>query len=296
MRILNIGSLNIDKTYRTEHFVRPGETIKISSCEQTCGGKGLNQSIALARAGAKVFHAGAIGADGIRLKREMAKALVDTSLLDTSDVESGHAVIQVDANGQNSIIVCGGANDSITEGYVDEVLSYFQEGDYLLLQNEVNVTAYAMKEAKKKGMKIVLNPSPITDKLFEFPLHLVDYFILNEIEGEILADVDSSDSDKIIEGLKERYPRAAFVLTLGENGSIYADKHQMYRQEIFRTNVVDTTGAGDTFCGYFLATLATADVQDALCKASAASAIAVSRKGAAPSIPTMSEVNMFLNA
>ncbi|MDD3361420.1 MAG: ribokinase [Hespellia sp.] len=286
MRILNFGSLNVDKIYSVDHLVKSGETIKAFRYKECCGGKGLNQSIALARAGAMVCHAGSVGNDGGELLTMLEDAEVSTSYIKISDKPSGHAIIQVDSMGQNNIIIYGGANNDITTEYMDEVFSLFCRDDILLLQNEISNVDYAILKAKESGMKVVLNPSPINEELVNYHLECVDCFILNEIEGKILAGIESEHPEEIIKNLKENFPKAAFVLTLGINGSYYFDQNQTVFQKIYQTDTVDTTGAGDTFCGYFLSCMAAGnEIREALEISSMASAIAVSQAGAAPSIP-----------
>lgn len=293
MRILNLGSLNYDKVYGVEHFVSEGETISGMTYAEFFGGKGLNQSLAIARAGAEVFHAGAIGTDGDALKACLQDSGVDVSYLQQIDTVSGHAVIQ-NANGKNCIIVCGGANQCISEAYISDVLSHFDAGDILLLQNEVSNVAYAMKVAKERGMKIVFNASPITKELQSYPLELVDYFMINEVEGKVLAGIEEDDYEQILQALTLKFPNAAIVLTLGEHGVRYQDKEEAAGHDIYRVKAVDTTAAGDTFCGYFLAGVVKGlSVSDTLEIASKASAIAVSKMGAATSIPVWEEVQAF---
>lgn len=295
MKILNLGSLNIDRTYTVRNFVQPKETISALHYEEFCGGKGLNQSVALARAGAEVYHAGAVGTDGFILYDMLETSGVHVKYLKRLDGASGHAVIQVDESGQNNIIICGGTNRRIEKDYIDEVIAEFEEGDMLVLQNEISNVPYAMEAAKKKGMKIAYNPAPMNEDVFECNLSLVDYFIVNEVEGRLLAGIESDKPEDIMGALKEKYPDAAFVLTLGENGSYYFDKNETHYQSIYKVDVVDTTGAGDTFTGFFLASIAKGfDIPRALRKASAASAIGVGRKGAAQSIPNSNETVNFL--
>ena len=183
MKVLNIGSLNIDRVYGVNHFVKPGETIKTRTYAEACGGKGLNQSIALARSGAEVHHVGAVGADGGMLLDVLKASGVHTEGTKSLSGASGHAVIQVDQNGQNNIIICGGANDSVSKEMIDEAVKEVEEGDIVLLQNEISNVGYAAETAKKAGAKVALNPSPINENLKTIPMNLVDYFILNEIEG-----------------------------------------------------------------------------------------------------------------
>lgn len=289
MKILNFGSLNIDYVYSVEHIVIPGETIPSMTRNTFCGGKGLNQSIALAKAGAAVSHAGCIGKDGALLKELLINNGVNTDFVTVVDLPSGHAVIQVDQKGQNSIILYGGANLMISEEYVDRVLSHFEKNDILLLQNEINNIPLIMEKAHKKGMAIALNPSPISQKLKEYPLDYVKYFLLNEIEGyEITGE---KESEAILRVLQSRYPDACIVLTLGKNGVLYCDREQKMAHGIYKADVVDTTAAGDTFTGYFLAGVMDGlHISKNLERASIASSIAVSRKGAASSIPMLDEV------
>lgn len=294
MKILNLGSLNIDKVYDVEHFVTAGETILTDRLETFCGGKGLNQSIALARAGAEVCHAGAVGPDGEGLCELLRQAGADVSLLQHTAVVSGHAVIQLSPSGQNCIIVYGGANNQITEGYIDSVLGHFTAGDILLLQNEISGVPYAIQAAKKKGMLVAFNASPISKEMEGYPLSLVDYYLINEVEGKALSGATSSDSLEILEALGTRFPASAIVLTVGKEGAYYQKNGQREWHGIYDVPVVDTTAAGDTFCGYFIASIAKGHpVAKALHLASVASSLAVSKKGAGNSIPTLAEVIRF---
>ena len=291
MKILNFGSLNIDNVYTVDHFIRPGETMSSLGMEVFCGGKGLNQSIAMARAGAQVWHAGAVGGnDGGKLLELLAESGVNTDFVRKTDGVSGHTIIQVDKNGQNCIILYGGANQEITSGQIDETLSHFEEGDILLLQNEINGLAGLLEKASEKGMKIYLNPSPATKELLELPLELVDCFILNEVEGADICGQEAKE-EEIPRLLREKYPRAVILLTLGSRGSIYYDRENRYEQPAFRVNAVDTTAAGDTFTGYFIASAVKGStVPEALLRATKAAAITVMGKGAAPSIPWEKQV------
>lgn len=288
-KILNYGSLNLDYVYEVAHFVQPGETISSKSYAINCGGKGLNQSIACAKAGGRVFHAGKIGAEGNRLKEELEKNGVDTSFLMQSRDSNGHAIIQVNAEGNNCILLFAGSNHQISKEEIDECLMHFEAGDYLILQNEINHIPYIIDKAYERGMYIVLNPSPITEALQEYPLDKVSLFILNEVEGRALSGEEREE--RILEILQKKYPDAAILLTLGERGSIYAGKEGTVRRSAYPVNAVDTTAAGDTFTGYFVVIRAAGgSVEEALDTASKAAAITCMGKGAAASIPTLSEV------
>ena len=295
MRILNFGSLNIDYTYRVEHIVRPGETITSRKLEIFPGGKGLNQSIALAKAGASVCHAGLIGEDGAFLKDICKEAGVDVSLIRESNVRTGNAIIQVSDQGQNSILLFPGANREMTEGYIREVLGYFEEGDILLLQNEINLIDVLIEKGQEKGMKVVLNPSPFDERLGQCDLDKVDLFFLNEVEGEQITG--EKEPAAILSEMKERFPDAEVVLTVGAEGAYYSDGKDVVYQEAFPVKAVDTTAAGDTFTGFFLAAAMEGALgAEALRRAAKASSIAVSREGASVSVPTKGEVDGQLNS
>lgn len=293
MKIYNFGSLNVDRVYGVEDFVRAGETILAKSLSFFPGGKGLNQTIALARAGANVYHVGCIGRDGGILKDTLVENQVPLTYVKEMDADGGHTALQVSESGQNAIIVYSGTNHMLTENFVDEVMQAIEPGDYVLMQNEINLVPYIIRKAKEAGAQVALNPSPITKELMSYPLEMVDLFIVNEIEGE--AVTGEKEPQKILTVFREKYPHAKIVLTLGSEGSCYQDETTFAMQEIYKNTVVDTTGAGDTYCGYLLTCLMEGvPVKEALHMATAASSIAVSRQGAAPSIPKREEVEAFL--
>lgn len=292
MKTLNFGSLNLDKVYSVDHTVRPGETTASERLEFFCGGKGLNQSIALSRAGEKVYHAGCVGADGKQLLDKLKENGVDISLVKESTSVSGHAIIQVDKNGQNSILIFGGANSEITEKQADEVLSHFEKGDRIILQNEIGNVPYIINSAYDKGIEVIFNPSPFDDKILSFPLQKISWFVVNETEAKELTG--ESEPSKILGKFSVKYPLSNILLTLGDDGAFCKIKDKTYFQNIFKVPVVDTTAAGDTFLGFFFALINKMSAQKALEYASAASAIAVSREGASASIPNLSEVEDFL--
>ena len=289
MKVLNIGSMNLDLVYSVDHIVQPGETEASFSLDTFLGGKGLNQSMALAKAGVEVYQGGMIGEDGQVFLDACAQYGVKADYIRTVPGKSGHAVIQRDKNAQNCILLYGGANQMLTEAYVDEVLSNFSAGDILLLQNEVNMMPYIVEKAYEKGMQIALNPSPFNEKLAEVDMAKISIFLLNEVEGNQVTGL--TDPDEIIAEMLRRFPNAKIVLTLGKDGAVYADAGQKHFQSVFKVQAVDTTAAGDTFTGYFLTGLLDGMPVPEILKMSAkASSIAVTREGAVPSIPYRSEV------
>ncbi len=291
MKILSLGSLNLDYTYQMDHFVSAGETTACLERSTHRGGKGLNQSVALARAGAEVYHAGRIGAEGTMLTDWLKECGADVSLTETDPVlPTGHAIIQVDKTGQNCIIIYAGTNGSITPEFVDRVLENFSAGDILLMQNETSSRDYAIEAAAAKGLQVALNPSPMTPELAASPaLKQVKWFILNEIEGKALTGEE--EPDRICKAMKERFPDSVVVLTLGSDGVVYYDGSERCGHGIFKVKAVDTTAAGDTFAGFFLACVSKGGTPaQAIALASKASAITVTRPGASDSIPTLEEV------
>jgi len=289
MKILNYGSMNIDNVYSVDHAVLAGETILAGEKKVFCGGKGLNQSIALSRAGAEVYMAGIVGEDGGMLLDALEKNHVDTSLIRHVEGPSGHTVIQVDKNGQNSIIVYCGANMRPVERDVDSMLEPFGAGDALILQNELYNSPLMMKKAAEKGLCVIFNPSPINEQLKDYPLDCVSWFVLNEIEGNALTG--ETDPEKILDAFRTQYPDASVVLTLGEKGAYCMQGDRRIFQPAFKVKAVDTTAAGDTFTGYFVAGLAEGrSMEERMERAARASSIAVGRMGAADSIPLAEEL------
>ncbi|WP_155591217.1 ribokinase [Lysinibacillus cavernae] len=289
MKFLNFGSLNIDKVYTIPHIVKEGETLSSVSYDEYPGGKGLNQSIALAKSGAQVFHAGKIGKDGLFLKQELALEGISVERIYDDGLITGHAIIQVAPTGENCIFLYGGANKEITVEQIDNVLEDFNADDFLVLQNEINCLDYLINAAFKKGLTIALNPSPISDSIKSLDYSKINYLILNEIEGREMTGEKSPN--KILDHLLSNYNNLKVVLTLGTNGVVYRDNVQEHKQEIYKVKVKDTTAAGDTFLGYFLSMISQKhDIKFALIVASKAASLAVSRKGSSSSIPVLAEV------
>jgi len=290
MKILVFGSINIDHVYQVEHFVRPGETLASTGYQRFCGGKGANQAIALARTGTPTFMAGKIGRDGEWPRDYLARAGVDVSGVKISDGPSGDAIIQLTPQGENAILLLGGANHAISEKDVDETLKNFSAGDLLLVQNEISSMPEILREAKGKGLKVFFNPAPMNAAVKQYPLDCVDYLIVNETEGAELTGKTSPKES--LAALRKQYPQAAIVQTMGGDGVLYADANGELHVPALQVKAVDTTAAGDTFIGYFMASLASGmAVKASLERASRAAALKITRMGAAASIPTAAEVD-----
>jgi ribokinase len=289
MTILSFGSFCIDHVYRVPHFVRPGETLAALDYQVFAGGKGLNQSLAIARAGAKVSQAGSIGEDGRWLIEILQREGVDVSHVHLASVSTGHARIQVDPSGENSIVLIGGANRTISPEQIDDVLRSFGPGDSLLLQNEVSHVEHLLRSGKARGMHIVFNPAPMDEFAKSLPLELVDLLIVNEVEAAGLTGVD--DVESMLTTMRQRVPQTTVVLTLGGAGAIWQSPDKRFHTPAVPVQVVDTTGAGDTFIGYLMAGLEQdSSPERAMALAAKAASLCVSRRGAADSIPTRDEV------
>lgn len=299
MKVLNFGSLNLDYVYAVEHFVRPGETLGSASMAVNPGGKGLNQSIALARAGAKTFHAGCVGAGGGSLRALLEENGVDTAHLRPVALLQGNAVIQVVPSGENAILLFGGSNRCVTPAQIDETLAAFAPGDYLVLQNEINELPRIVDRAYERGLRIVLNPSPYDETLDAVDFGKLAWLLVNEVEaGQIAGSEEPERAWAVLHGT---YPALSVLITLGSAGSVACRVTdagvETARQAAFPANAVDTTAAGDTYTGYFISGLMEGlPLSECMRRASMASAIGVTRPGAAPSIPARAEVEAALAA
>ena len=289
MKILNYGSCNIDYVYQVDHITTVGETNRSYSRGVYAGGKGLNQSVALAKSGTTVFHAGEVGEDGVFLMDFMRAREIDTRYLHVSKTPTGHAIIQVDKEGKNAIFVSEGANFCVSRATVDAVLANFSAGDIITLQNEINHVGYIAEKARKKGMVVFFNPSPFNERVKEVDLNNVSFLIVNETEAEKIADFSSVRA--FAAAVRAAYPGLKVLLTLGGKGSAYIGENELIESPAFRVVPADTTGAGDTFTGYFISCFAkNLPIKEALKTANAAAALCVCKAGAAESIPAANEV------
>lgn len=295
MRYLVLGSLNIDKVYSLNHLPEKGETLSCDNYEIHVGGKGLNQAVSLARSGADVYMAGCVGRDGKMLTDFLSYCGINTDFVMQSDGFTGHAVIEVDKDGQNQMVLFRGANHEITKDDCDRIIGSFQKNDLILLQYEISNVEYIIDKAFEKGMIIALNPSPYVKEINLLPFNKIDYLILNESEG--MSITGKKEIRDVISELKSLMPDSKIILTLGGDGAVFADKNNYESVPAFNVDAADTTGAGDTFTGYFLNEyLNGAKPKEALIKASAASAVVVGKRGAAETIPSNEEVEIFLKS
>ena len=287
--IFNLGSINVDHIYRVPHFPEPGETLLSKGYSSGLGGKGANQTIAIARAGGQVAHIGAIGDDALWTREILEKAGADVSAISVLESATGHAIINVDASGENCIVLFEGANILVSEGQISAALAKAKAGDWFLLQNEVNNGLFAAKLARAKGLKVAFVAAPFDAKKVQNMLPFVDLLSVNEGEAAMVCEALGVSEDEI--------PVEKLLITRGGEGISYRDGATRLKQPVFSVEPVDTTGAGDTFMGYFLAELdARKAPQQALRVAAAAAAIQITRVGTAVAIPLMDDVSGFIRS
>ncbi len=287
MKILNFGSINKDFVYLVENFVQSGQTISSKKYEVFLGGKGLNQSVALAHSGANIYHAGCINKNDDSIIIQLNKWGVNTDNIIKVEDPTGHAIIQVNDNGENSIIIHGGANHSISSEQIENTLNKFKSGDILVLQNEINKIEEIINRGYEIGMKIFLNPAPFTKEIINYPLQKLDTLIFNESEGFGLSSGEQ-DKTKILKYLSKKYPSTKLLLTLGKKGSIYIYNNKVIEIPANKVNSVDTTAAGDTYIGYFISSYyKNNEVKESMEIASKAASISTTKMGGAISIPKL---------
>ncbi|WP_085902679.1 ribokinase [Kiloniella majae] len=289
--IMNIGSINVDHVYRVPYFVKPGETLPSKSYQRVLGGKGANQSVALARAGENVKHIGVIGDDHTWIIEELQSSKVDTSSIEVGSVATGHALIQVDDNAENCILLFSGANHELDINSLSDKLTGFEKGGWVLFQNEMPNLNQMISLVKEMGARVAVNPAPFDDAAKAIDYDLVDLLIVNDLEAEELAKTKGhGDLGK----LAELCP--VVIITRGTQGAICYSGDETIEVPAFKVDAVDTTGAGDTFVGYVLSSVVQElPLKEAMQRASAASALAVTKAGASVAIPTSAEVDQFLN-
>lgn len=290
MKVLCFGSMNIDESYLMDHFVRPGETQSALTCTRSLGGKGFNQALAIAKAGGEVIMAGCIGSDGYAFKEVLEQYDCTTQFIKEVNQPTGHAFIQV-ADGENAIVLNSGANYAIDDSFIDEVLSVMHAGDMILLQNEINAIDKIIKKAHERKLKIILNAAPMSEAVNHYPLEYIDLLIVNVSEAQQLAKCMTSNLEELMEELENKFSNHDILLTVGKQGSYYLSEGKRKYVGAFACHVVDTTGAGDTYIGYFLACImANKSIEEAMQIASLAAACCCEKRGAAKAIPTGEEL------
>ena len=286
----NLGSLNIDQVCRVPYLVRAGETLSAKSYSEGPGGKGFNQSIALARAGAPVRHLVHCGVGAEPLRALLDKDGIDTRSMPVCDQSAGRALIQVDDHGENAIVLFPGSNHAVTPADISSWLSATQPGDWFLTQNETTCVREALTAAHAAGLTVCWNPAPITPGLADYPLELLHWLVVNETEGRELSGHE--DPAAILSALRVRAPHAHIVLTLGAQGALcLTPSGETLSVTPPPTKPIDTTAAGDTFIGFLLASILRGDtVSSALDTACRAAALSTTRPGAAESIPHLRDL------
>ena len=286
MAVYNLGSINLDHVYRVPHLPRPGETLSAVDYAVGLGGKGANQSVAAAKAGAVIRHIGCVGREGTWALGRLRDYGVDVSRVTIGKQPTGHAIINVDPGGENAIVIFPGANHGIDAAAMIEALADGASGDTLMIQNETSLRVEAARIAQQKRMFVVYSAAPFDAEAVRAILPHVSLLVVNEGEA---AQLQAALGGR---------PEVDMVITRGSKGAewISVGAEPVF-QPAFRVTPVDTTGAGDTFIGTLVAGIDLGlSRAEAMRRAAAAAALQVTRSGAAQAIPTAQEVNAFLDA
>ena len=286
MAIWNLGSINADFVYAVPHIPGPGETLGTTGRQVFLGGKGANMSVAAARAAARVHHIGAVGQDGLWLVERLLEYGVDTRNIAVLDTETAQAIIMVDPQGENAILLHLGANAEIPQTILQNAMAEAQTGDWLVIQNETNLQRTAASLGRKMGLRVAYAAAPFDADRVQAVLPHLEFLILNAVEAEQLQKATGKTPADL--GLTD------VIVTLGADGADWygAAGHQHF--DAIKVDPVDTTGAGDTFTGYVLAGLDRGmPMAQAIGQAMRAAALMVTRHGTADVIPDLSEVQDF---
>lgn len=287
MTVFNLGSINLDHIYQLDHLPRPGETMAADQLVSMLGGKGANQSIAIARAGGRVHHIGAVGPAGVPLLAVFEQSGIDTGSIARLDEPQGHAIVMVEAgSAENQIILLPGSNQKIASHQIDEALAKASPADWALAQNETNLVDSWLRQARQKGMNICYSAAPFIPEITLALLELTDLLIVNEGEAAALSAARGCSPEAL--GLTH------LVITKGAGGADYMGVAGRFSLPAPKVKPVDSTGAGDTFLGYMLAGLDRGlEVKPAMELAIKASALMVTRHGTAEAIPNLAETEAF---
>lgn len=289
MTIFNLGSINVDHFYAVPHLPAPGETLPATSYSTGLGGKGANQSVAAALAGASVTHIGSVGPDGAAMVARMRAFGVDCAHVSTIDTATAHAIINVDPKGENAIVVFAGANREQSLTHLDSAISAASQGDTLMLQNETDLQVEAATRARAAGLFVIYSAAPFSAQAVQAVMPHIDLLVMNVVEAEQLT--------KTLKCALSDLPVPHLLITKGADGATWHDleKGDQLSVPAFPVTPVDTTGAGDCFIGYVAAGLDEGLAPEPATRlASAASALQVTRSGTAEAIPTREEVDRFL--
>ncbi|WP_170786170.1 ribokinase [Ruegeria lacuscaerulensis] len=283
MTIWNLGSINADMIYDVPHLPGPGETLSANRLDRFLGGKGANMSVASARAGARIAHIGAVGFDGRWARDRLTEYGVDTRYIAQVDMPTGHAIIAVDSEGENNIILFQGSNHAISQDQLGQALSSASKGDLLVMQNETNMQVEAAKMGRELGLTVCYAAAPFQADSVQAVLPFLDFLILNAVEAEQLREATGqSVTDLQIEHV---------IVTLGAEGARYYHRGEVSDFPAHKVHAVDTTGAGDTFTGYVLAGMDRGmPMAQAITQANRAAALMVTRHGTADVIPDLKDV------
>ncbi len=288
--ILNFGSINIDYVYRLKTLPQAGETLSCQGFARYLGGKGINQSIAIARAGGAVKHIGAVGADGAFALAQIADMGLDTNDIRVTDTATGHAVICLDKQGENHIIIHAGANAELTENQINSALDanananpQTPKAEWVVIQNETNLTEYIAKSAKQRGLSLAYSAAPFDATACQTILPYLDILAVNETEATALSHAMQTPITEL------KIP--TLLITKGAKGAELWQNGACISVKGLPVKAIDTVGAGDTFFGSFIARLQNGTPpQEALEYATTAAALQCTTKGAATAIPDQKTV------
>ena len=301
-KVAVLGSINVDTTYHMERFPEPGETLAAKDKSSAPGGKGANQAVAAARSGSQTYFIGMVGTDaeGKFMREALQADGIDTSHIGNDPHHgTGTALVTLDANGQNDIMVYGGANQAMTTANLKDLDALMEEVDFLVTQFETpqEVALAAFKAAKAHDVITVLNPAPAKEILPEL-LAYTDVIAPNETESALLSGIEITDEASLVQTAQAFQEKGVTttLITLGSKGAFFATKDDHGIVPAFKVKAVDTTAAGDTFLGALISQLdpAMTNLADAIRYAQRASSLTVQRMGAMPSIPTEVEVTAAL--